>query len=497
MDVDVELAEGLQRCEIDGVPVFWQQGPAPLSAGLCFGVGRRDEDFVSGGITHLVEHMVMGSLPKSHLERNASVDLGNTEFTATGRPEAVRDFLAQVCAALGDLPVERLATETRVLAAEEARSGGDVLGVLLLTRYGATGLGLVGMVQPGLLELGPSRLRAHAGKWFTRERAALWLTGPPPEGLRLPLPARPRGAAHLRAPQRRLPIALPSLTRYPGPDVALSFEADKHGEALLTGLRILLERLERDLRHVGGHSYDVDFAAHVVDGETVHVAFIADAPQAEVPAVAKGMYDGLHRLAADGPTHEELAHDLEGFQEHLDDPRSAEAAAASAALAHLAGEDREDQRARLHRRAALRPEQVAAALASALGTVLVLVPEDASDPGVGLPELREGSDIEVSGRVHRRRFRSGAPRGAQLVSAPEGTTLRLPDGTRVTVVHEDCVAVGVGPVDHPHLELVGADGFTIPLCAQDWKDGRVAVETAERATAGVPRYTVRPEQESE
>ncbi len=72
----------------------------------------------------------------------------------------------------------------------------------------------------------------------------------------------------------------------------------------------------------------------------------------------------------------------------------------------------------------------------------------------------------------------------------------LGGGVSMTVRHDDCVAVGTGP-DHPHVELVGADGTTLPLCAKDWKDGASAVETAVRATAGVPRYTIAPDEDGE
>lgn len=496
MDGEVEEVSGvLLRCEIDGVPVFWQQGPAPLSAGLCFAVGLRDEDFVSGGITHLVEHLVMSAVPRSHLHRNALVDLSSTSFTATGRPEAVRDFLTQVCAAVSDVPTGRLTTEARVLTAEEDRSGGDPVGLLMLARYGATGMGLAGLKPPALLDLDETQVRAHASRWFTRERAALWLTGPPPEGLRLQLPAPVSGAERRRPRQRRIPIAFPALLRYPDREVGLSFEADRHSGALLPGLRILLERMEKDLRHVGGHTYDVDFHTHPIDGDAVHVAFIADAPTAEVPAVARGMLAALHRLAAEGPSQEELAHDLEGVQEHLADPRSAEGGAASAALGHLHGEVPEDVAARLRQLASLTSAQVAAALTTALSSTLMLVPGMSSiDPGVDLPQLPFGnaSEVrEVTGRAHRRRFRSNLPRGARLVSAPEGTSLCLADGTRLTVLHHDCVAVGIDDQDDSSLELIGADALTISLFAGDWKDGQAAVDTARRATTTVPRYRIR------
>ena len=486
MDADADLDPRVERVDVDGVPVFWLSGPPPLSAGLCFAVGRRDEDFATGGVTHLVEHLVMGALPRSHLDRNASVSQGRTEFRATGRPEAVREFLLQVCTALSDLPAERLATERRVLAAEEARSGGDVVGMLLLTRYGATGLGLAGMGEAGLPGLTPPQVLAHAARTFVGERAALWLTGPPPAGLRLPLP---RGEAAPPRSQRRVPLALPAVLRCPAPDVGMSFEAQDDGEALLCGLRILLERMEQDLRHDGGHSYDVDFVLERVEGDTVHVAFVADTPLADVSSVAQGMYAALERMAADGPTAQELTHDVEGFREQLQDPRSVGAVVSSAVGAHLSGCEPDDQAARLRALEALTPQEVAAALAAGLPRVLVAVPEQAVLTGLALPDLPDDED-RVNGRVHRRRLRSDAPRGARLISAAEGTTLVLAGGRVLTVRHDACVAVGTAQTDHEHIELVGIDGSTLPLCEQDWKDGRTAVETALRATAEVPRCTV-------
>ncbi|GAA1155256.1 hypothetical protein F4556_004909 [Kitasatospora gansuensis] len=52
-------------------------------------------------MTHLVEHLAMSTLPRLHHDHNASVDLALTQFTCTGRPEQVVEFLAKVCAALG------------------------------------------------------------------------------------------------------------------------------------------------------------------------------------------------------------------------------------------------------------------------------------------------------------------------------------------------------------------------------------------------------------
>lgn len=478
----------VQRLEVDGVPVFWRPGPEPLAAGLCFGVGRRDEDFASGGLTHLVEHLVLGELPRSPLDRNASVDASVTEFTATGRPEAVGAFLREVCRLLADLPTGRLAVEVKVLAAEEAQSGSDLFGALLVTRYGATGVGLMGMRHPRLQDLSAGEVRAHAARWFVRERAALWLTGPPPEGLSLPLPS---GTAAPRPAQRRVRLPLPAVLRYPVADVALSWEGDEHGEALRAGLRVLRERCERELRHDGGHSYDVDLETTSIEGTACHAALIADAAPAQVPVVARRLYEAFGQLAADGPTAVELAEDLDWCREHTEDPRSVQGAVAEAARAHLAGSPVRDDRARLERVAALRPQDVARALQAALPSLLLLVPEDAPDlEGVPLPDLPEGNDVQVSGREHKPRLFSGAPRGTRLVSGQEGTSLRRGDGGSLTVRYDDCVAVGVDPDDPSRLELVGADGLTLALRAGDWKDGDTALELARRATADLPRYAI-------
>ena len=80
----------MQRIEIDGVPAFTAPGPERITAVLSFGVGLRDEAFAAVGVTHLIEHLVMGTLPKSHLRCNAMVTVDVTAFYATGRPEAVR-----------------------------------------------------------------------------------------------------------------------------------------------------------------------------------------------------------------------------------------------------------------------------------------------------------------------------------------------------------------------------------------------------------------------
>lgn len=143
----------MQQTQIDGVPVYLTDAPGPLMAGLVFGVGRRDETFVRGGLTHLVEHLAMSAVGRTSLECNASVGLDTTEFTATGPPERVAAFLEAVCRALSHLPLDRLAVEIDVLRTENGAVAGPVAGTLLGELYGLAGPGLVGAREPAMLAL--------------------------------------------------------------------------------------------------------------------------------------------------------------------------------------------------------------------------------------------------------------------------------------------------------------------------------------------------------
>jgi hypothetical protein len=120
----------MQRFTVDGVPVFVASGPEPFSAGLVFGVGRRDESFVKGGLTHLVEHLVMRAIGRTSLDCNASMEIDVTEFAATGRidrvddPRSVADEVrGAACAQVTGLPY---ASRAALLADSEAITTADV-----------------------------------------------------------------------------------------------------------------------------------------------------------------------------------------------------------------------------------------------------------------------------------------------------------------------------------------------------------------------------------
>ncbi len=467
----------MEQLEIDGVRVVWQPAPGPLRAALMFRVGRRDETFVTGGITHLVEHLAMSVLPRSHVERNATVDIGTTTFTVTGRPEQVVDFLGSVCEALADLPMQRLAVEAAVLRAENGFVDHPSLTQLLVRRYGARGSGLAGMGEPALGALTEEQVRAYAARHFVRGNAVLTLTGPPPPGLRLPLPP---GAPPEREPNVPLPLPLPAWSDHPVDGVAVSLLA-ADDEALGAGMRILRDRLEDDLRRDRGLVYEVDWSGVRTGKDTVHVGLYLDPKRADVPEVAQAAARALRAMADRGPTDDELAHDLEGFVEVMADERAVPEHLDSFAADLLNGLTPPTLEDRLAERRRVTAARVREVFRAALPSLYVLVPEevdlDRAAGDLGLPREPDSVFAPVTGRVVKRRLLSAAPRGATLTLADAGITLTVP-GLTTTVLFDDAVAV----IEDPDGErrLVGIDGHNIPLVESDWKDGE-AVLAAVRA----------------
>jgi predicted Zn-dependent peptidase len=470
---------GGQSLVVDGVPVLWAPAPAPFTAGLVFGVGRRDESFVRGGLTHLVEHLAMSALGRTTLDCNASVDLTTTEFQASGRPERVADFLRRVCEALHDLPVDRLAVEAEVLRTENSAAIHVAVGALLAERYGGRGVGLAGYGEPAMTALTPQDVQDWAATRFVRGAAALWLSGPPPEGLVLPLPD---GAAPPRVAQALRPIVTPALVEQPVDGaVALGAEVPRL-PGLAAACRILADRLEDDLRHRRGLSYTVDTEHVALEADRRFVAVRADCREGQEALAARALWGGLARLADGGPTEAELAHDFEGLQEHVADPRALLAEIQAAAGALVTGVPHRGLDELLQEARSLAPEQVReAAQAIRAGALLgVSAGVELSLPGVtAVPQW--SSDV-VSGQVHRRRrLRSDAPRGARLVVGNDGVSEDLGGGELQTVRYADALALlELAPGE---WTLVGADGVSIPLSAGDWRDGASALD---RVRAAVP-----------
>ena len=446
---------GVQRIDIDGVPVFTADGPARTTAALVFGVGLRDETFATIEVTHLVEHLAMGALPKSHLRCNAVTDVDTTTFYATGRPEAVGAFLEGICRALAELPCERMELEVGVLQAENCSTAHSTLGALWAARFGLTGPGLAVADGPGPEYLTEETVRAHARRWFVRDNAALWCAGPLPAGLRLPLPTGPRPERPAPAPR---PQTGPVWTQGHGAGVGLLLSAGGAGDPALTiGIEVLKERLRDTARLARGLSYSVDSMALDITADRREVAVVLDAREGQEAAVAGLLWQAYTELCASGPTAEELAHAVAGFEEELDaDERAVvESELADAAYCAVSGLPFRPVQDVLAAWRTTPGERVAAALQGSWPTAILYVPEQVDYAGPGEPVERR----YVCNLQHR---------------LPVGQTFR-PSALARLFSRESRVALVVGERELAHRDSDG-DVHTIPWelveAALPTQDGR-------------------------
>lgn len=111
---------GIREAEVDGIRTVLAAGSGPVTAGLFFRVGVADETLATTGITHLVEHLALHRHGLSDLHYNGATSATYTLFHVTGTPAEVTTYLNGVCAALRDLPLERLETEREILRTESA-----------------------------------------------------------------------------------------------------------------------------------------------------------------------------------------------------------------------------------------------------------------------------------------------------------------------------------------------------------------------------------------
>ncbi|WP_347350681.1 insulinase family protein [Intrasporangium sp.] len=454
----------MQQTSIDDVPALWEEGPAPLTVALVFGVGARHETFRTAGVTHLIEHLAMGALPKSPVDSNAEVRLDTTIFHATGRPELVVDFIHRVCAALSDLPVDRLDREAGVLRAEGATAVHPAVAVSLVNRYGVTAQGLAGAVGPGPDQISRDMVVAHAARFFTRGNAVLVLTGPPPEGLHVSLPDGPRAGFPVAPP---LDLPLPAYLVGSSPFAALTGVTPLDvGPALGA---ILTERVTDELRHKEGVAYDIGSAGERIDYEHGLLAVWSDGHEDKMDLVARTMWETLGRLAADGPTAEELAHTRAVLHEGLDDPRSVPDWLLAQAARMLRGEPPRTRAAQRQLIDGASPEAIREAAAAVRDGAILLLPEGDYDiPGVpSLDEHEYPSDSLRGEHTYRRRTLSRSPRDLEIRVGESGFSITA-SGRTGSATWDGIVGVASA---EGMRGVVTADGRSFPVIAKSLRDG--------------------------
>jgi hypothetical protein len=468
--------------ETNGIRTLWTDGPAPYSAALVFGVGGRDETLRTAGVTHLVEHLVMGSLPKRALDRNANVDAMATIFHATGSRDDVTEFIAGVCAALRELPLERLATEQKVLDAEQGHHEHPALGWAASTLHGAEGVGLIGLDGPPAGEIGAEHVVSHVRSWFTADNAVLVCTGPPP--------THPAIALHPGTPPEHPPTHDHGPTR-PAviagvPDVIIA----THGSTelpMLVGFNLVRERLEDEARHSLGLSYEIGLD-YVLTGEDESLyAIWCDAAPEHHEKVATIAVEALRSLAEDGPNAEELDFARASLSASARDPRAVLDHLIFGARRMLRGLPAPTVDELVAQSDAVTSEDVQRHSRAAAQNLLIGVAEPMARGIAGIPDRSEDPMADgpvVEGETFSRKLTAfGAPRDLKVVVGADGISVTF-KGQRNGGPWSDVVGVAV---DGENRVVVMRDGRLMPVIAGALRGGDRAVAAIDEY-AGAVRY---------
>jgi zinc protease len=491
-EVRGERRDRLRRTEIDGVATVWCPVPGPLRAALTVRVGSADETLVTSGISHLLEHLALFGLGRPGDHSNGFVDQTQSVFTVEGDEAEVRDFLGDLTRHLVDPPVHRLDDERAVLGAEEAGRAPSPLDAQLIWRYGASGYGLAGLDQLGVRRVGPTDVIEWSHRYVTRANSVLWISGPPPAGLRLHLPdgaARPApdprrtllpgGPAWFTGPAGR--ITLDAVVTRGWPATAL---AD-----VLRGRMIDELRLGRAVAYSpeAGYSRLTRDAARLVAGTDLVAERQGEGvgPMlALLEHLSSGSGDG------DGVRPEEIDAWVARNRRRALDPQHGLGILHGAAWDLLQGDEPRDARSWLEEMALVTPGEVAAVAREARASLLAQIPVGPATgstgsldsvaaiapvaPGPGWVQAPRSREPRLTGREHRSRT-PGSP--ARLILGPDGISL---------VSGEDHLSVRPGATaavlrwNDGRRVLVSDDGNQIVVEPTLWAGGPGLVEEVDR-----------------
>ncbi|MHC4340728.1 MAG: peptidase M16 family protein [Planctomycetota bacterium] len=416
-----------------GLPLFWVDGPPPLTAALSFRVGFCDESLLNRGITHLVEHLALHPLRDREHTFNGMVSGTSMTFWASGTEQEVVGFFEELAKQLRSLPVDRLATEAGVLSAEADARAGHTHDQILSILFGPNGPGVAAYPERGFDLVGPAEVQSWADRHCCLCNAVLMVTGPPPAGLRVDLLAgeyRP-----YTVPGEELGYRPPRLELVSMQDggICLGALTDRTTSACMAW-EVLGQRLTDRLRHELGLVYEVSSVYLPLDRDTAYMFAGVAATEGRRQEIASGFMTVVHLQRAGNPTEEEVAR----LQRTTFNPESVDRATVAQGELQRIGMARllrwsEDSWSQLmQERAEATPESIGDAFRAATDHGAVVAP----GPGeLGIPSRKKRSSEPVEGK--RFRPRRNAP-GVfdRLIVGPIGISA-LAEGRWVTMHWED------------------------------------------------------------
>ena len=465
------------------MPVFFAPAEGPTCAGLTFRVGQADETLTTRGVSHLVEHLALHAVGQHHGPTNGAVCMLDTSFFIRAEPDDVSTFLASLTAALGDLPLHRLAAEARILETEAAGKGPSASAALLLYRFGPQGYGLPAQAELGLHQLGEDDVQRWAHERFTAENASLWIVGTLPDDLALHLEP---GVWHAPPEPATIEPVRPGwfIDR---PGVVALDAVVRRSDAANMALFIARQQVEDRLRHRDATSYSVCADIDTWTCEAIRLFLAADTLPAHASEVADGLVSTLDALASEGPSQAELDRCTREAAEAWAGPHVAGRLASGLAADRLLRRTSRPLARYLDDLRAVTAEEVRQAVEELVDDSLLLVPPG-GEPGTGRHSaVAVFSASRIAGtELHRTTWYDEETAGNRLLVAPEGITYLIDAERPVTVRFADAQAVQLW-TDGART-VIGADGYRIFVHPLEWDRGSWAVDIIDWATP--PRLAV-------
>lgn len=459
----------LRQTEVDGVPTVWGSVPGPLRAALTFRVGSADETFLTAGISHLLEHLALFGLGRPGDHANGFVEQTRTVFMVEGDDIGVRDFLAALTRQLTDPPMQRLDDERGVIAAEQARRGRTPLDDHLIWRYGAASYGLAGMESIGTQRVGATDIADWSHRFATRANSVLWISGPPPAGLRLYLPD---GVAQ-PAPDPRRSILPWSPSWFTGPDEHVTLDClVSRGVPARALTDVLRGRLVDELRTRMAVAYSPDAAYLRLNGDTACLVATSDLVAGRQFQGVRPMLTMLERISS-GPDSADAVQPVEietwitRNRRRALDPQHEIGRLDGAAWDILHGVTPMDAEQWLQEMDEVSGEQIAAVAREARATLLAQIPPGIAPQWQSWRQALASEEPRLMGRGYRSLHRDGRAAHTVHVGA-EGITMAAgPEYLSISLES----TVGVLHWTDGSRVLVGTDGNQLRIEPTLWRNG--------------------------
>ena len=272
--------------------------------------------------------------------------------------------------------------------------------------------------------------------------------------------------------------------------VAFSLLA-RRSSAFAAAVSILEHRVQERIRYELGLSYSPTAEFMPLTGDLVHTVVAIDTMAGNSDRVVEETLAILHTLAVDGPTEEELDDERRFADRSLTDPTQIPGHLFYATAQHLLGAELVQPAELVRQRKELSGEEIAAALAGTIETLLVIAPPTTARPEQLAEYPLASTDTRQRPHLPSSGFRVRRSRLPQLVLGDEGVTIEVAEDRRITARFDECVAV----LRYPDISrtLLTSDGFFVGIDPSHWRNGRAAIRAIDAALPAELMVRMEPE----